>query len=81
MISRFGDEHDQTFVNVGRCFSCVKHCHEGLEQVRRDFLGTFMKKFHGDPIMSRRLSFRQRSDGVVDFFQREVSGQARVCVL
>jgi hypothetical protein len=47
-----------------------------LEQVRCDFLGAFVKEFHGDAIVSLCLSFGQRSDGVMNFFQREVSGQA-----
>ncbi len=58
VVARLGDERDQAFVNVGQGFSCVEHSHEGFEKIRRDFLCAFMKEFHGDAVMSGRLSFR-----------------------
>ncbi len=39
-----------------------------------------MEEFHGDTIVSQHLSFGQGADGVVYFFQCEVSDHVRVCV-
>jgi hypothetical protein len=80
VVAKLGNERDQAFVNVGRGFSRIEHCREGLEKIRRDFLRSFVEEFHGDAIVSQRLSFGQGANGVVYLFQGEVSDQIRVCV-
>ncbi len=66
MIARFGNERDQAFVDEGQGFSHFEHSRDGIEKIRRDFLCTFVEEFHGDAIVSGRLSFRKGADGIMN---------------
>jgi hypothetical protein len=68
VVAEFRNERDQACIDEGRGFSHFEHSCEGIKNVRCDFLCAFVEEFHGDAVVSGRLSFRKGVDGVMNLY-------------